>query len=530
MSDSSDSDARASSLLEHEENCPHHDDARNGLCYALTYSKNLCKCRAKITEPGYLPVCKTHSVTRSGYWQTTTLRAGKCQAIEDCGNICNRLSKDQPPFHLCLKHQRGSDTLPCHLLRLPTELRLMVFRYLFPDKINPYTSKVNGGILHVNSQIYQEASSVLYDEHCFEVTVNDNSIHLQGKHWTREPNTRNKADSYTVGAMLCQPGAARIRKLDISIMIGGKSRAPKCIGSRGITHEDYNLYIYRDSVRKLVELLTESSPSESLAALKTLTVMPSISLGHRWTYDEAAVALFFVLEPLQALHGVQQLQTRKIYTKLRQQWLDALKDAEMVPFVKQRFPADTSRSGYRKIETFTQLIHLQSTAPIRSWMSNVFHNLERPLHLARVAYENHDDVAIASIHEAIKLRWINAHRQQQQSLRTVADSINTMFEDDTHEEAEDEGDGRLTPRELFPDAFEFEAIEPLKQPYTASQTNMWTELKVEDTTPKRGEPGVTVQDRGMWRIIRKGGKEWVRLMTPAEVRRIQAEKAAKSQA
>lgn len=432
----------------------------------------------------------------------------------------------------------------------------MVFRCLFPPEVQSYRHNVKVAILKVNRQIYQEASSVLYDEHYFQATVGERTIHLQGKEWTRDPARFNKTGDYTVSSMLCQAGASRIRKLEVSVTIRPTSRSPKGIGSRGITREEYELYILRDSVRKLAEVLGSDDPASgsltTLRALKSLIVKPCMSPSHEWSSDEAAVALFLVLEPLQGLHGLQhaevehptrywafsgsntgtfvtRMQTRKIYNKLRQQCLDALKEPNTIPKIEQFTPTDALRDGYRKLEAFAQLIKVQSASAAHSWMTGVFQNMERPLHLARVAYDNNDSEMITSIHEAIKLRWINAHRQQQSSLRAVADSINTMFEDETVESENDEGDDRPTPRELFPDAFQFEEVEPLKAPYAASQSNMWTELETGDEAPNRNDPGVTIHTSGMWRTIRKGNKKWVRLTTPAVIREIQAEKGAKPQ-
>ncbi|KAH7076465.1 hypothetical protein BKA63DRAFT_593848 [Paraphoma chrysanthemicola] len=539
MSDTSDNAAAASSLSDHEKNCDYHEDPRAGFCTALTYSKKTpCRNRAKILEPGYLPVCKIHEIPKS------MRRAGRCQALEECGQPCSRLAKHEPPYHLCEKHQRGSDTLPCYFMQIPTELRLMVFRYLFPEaELSPtlYNRYIKVAILKVNRQIYHEASSVLYGE-C-----------------SREPSAPNKDSSYAVSDMLCQPGVSRIRKLNVNLLMGRMSRLPKAVVSHGISAEEVELYTMRDTVRKLAHALSGrqgNEPSGSLTiprALTQLVVKPRMLLRHRWSPDEAAVALFFVLEPLQILHGLQsvaidhpgidyaysapnptfilRLKDRKLYRKLRKQCLDALTKPNADSFTlttTERAPTEALQNDYRKLEAFAQLVKMQASS--HPWMSGIFQNLERPLHLARVAYENNDLKMINSIQEAIKLRWVNANRQRQKSLQVVAHSINTMFEDDTAIEVEDDNDdGHPTPRERYPDAFQSDEIEPLTQPYSASQTNMWKELKTEDDAPKSGEDGVTVKTHGMWRTIRKGRKKWYRLTTPAVVREIQADKTAKSQ-
>lgn len=505
----------------------------------------------QLLEPGYLPVCKIHE------WQKDVRRAGRCQALEECGQLCNRLAEHQPPYHLCEKHQRGSDSLPCYLMRIPTELRLMVFRYLFPDVVSPYHCRFNVAVLKLNRQIYQEASSVLYDERWFQVAVDESSISLQGKVWNREPSRRSKSSDYTVSGMLCQEAVSRIRKLEVSLPIGAGPRLAKAVG-HDISTEDYGLYAMRDAVRKMVHALSglqyDNEPNTSLAvprALTTLVVKPRLSLRHNWSPDEAAVAIFFVLEPLQILNGLQRakvdyprieriyptpsstfitrLKHCKLYSKLRKQCLNALTEPKTDSLtIRQGVPTEQMQNGYRKLEAFARLTRLQASA--HPWMSGIFQNLDRPLHLARVAYDNNDLKMISSIQEAIKLRWVNAHCERQKSLQAMADSINTMFEDDAAIEVEnDNDDGHPTPRDLFPDAFQFNETEPLKQTFAASQAHMWAELKMEDDAPKGSEDGVTVKNHGMWRTIRKGGKKWYRLTTPAVIREIQAEKAAKSQ-
>jgi hypothetical protein len=288
--------------------------------------------------------------------------------------------------------------------------------------------------------------------------------------------------------------------------------------------------------------LTESKRSEAIDSQAY-----HIYADYHWKSDEANIALFSVLEPFQKLQvtnprlevpitqdwrssssGKQlaaNMQARKAYGKLEQQWLKALTDAEGTSSPLE--PSITVQEGFCKIEAFAQLIHIQGATITRSWTSTVFQDLERPLHLARVAYENDDEEMIQNIHESIKLRWVNAHRLQQNSLRIVADSINTMFERDegvAEIDEEDDSDGTPTPRELYPDAFEFEDIKPLKEPYSSGRVHQWTELNTEDPAPPRNDPDVTVKMSELRLRIKKDGREWVRLKTPALIRQLQAEK------
>jgi hypothetical protein len=434
-------------------------------------------------------------------------------------------------------------------MQLPTELRFMIFRYLFPEVVSAYKSHgVKVAVLKTNRQLYQEASSVLYGESLFKAFIHIDCIGIQGRQWYREPRARNVQDNSSANNVIGRNGTILIQNLEVEIQLGIKGRCPKGIGYRGISQENHELFVLRDGARKMSNLVRVDSTSQGTSALKRLTVKPTIYAGYRWKSDEAIIALFSVLEPFQKLQVAyprlegpitqdwrnftsgQQLaanmQARKAYGRLEQQWLRALTDATGTS--SRLEPSTTVQEGFRKIEAFAQLIHTQAAVTTRSWTSTVFQNLERPLHLARVAYENDDGDMIQSIHEAIKLRWINSHRVQQSSLQAVADSINNMFErDDDLAETEDEegdSDGAPTPRELYPDAFEFDDIKPLKEPFFSGQIHQWTELNTEDPAPARNDPDVAVKMSGLRLRIEKDGKEWIRLKTPALIQQLQAEK------
>jgi hypothetical protein len=549
QSDLSDSVSMTSDYDDHED-CPLHDDPRQGLCYSFTYAKTACKYKAKITTPGYLPVCQTH---RPRPWKEA-LRAGKCQATELCGHVCNRLSHYAPPFHLCTKHQNGSSTLPCHLMELPTELRLMIFRYLFPDVIPAEKLRAQGqgvkvAILKVSRQIYQEASSILYGESIFRAVIRPTGINIQGRTWDRTPTVRDKEDDYSADNLLGRHSTSSIQNLELEIELGLKSTCPRGIGNRGITQEDYQLFAMRDAIRKMSNLLRVPPTSVSPSVLKRLTIKPTIHLfGYGWNSEQAIIALFSVLEPLQRLQVqnprleaptpsrhpwynsirasdkqiITNMPTKKAYVKLEKQWLKALKEAWASS--SRLEPSFAVQESFRKIEVFTQLIHVQGATTVREWTSTVFQHLERPLHLARIAYENDDMEKMEKIQEAIKLRWVNANREQQRAKQAVADSINNMFNREDAMDDMDDDDDAPTPRELYPDAFDFENVELLKEPYSSGQAHYWIDLSTKDPAPPRDDPGVTVQFSALRLRIQKDGKEWMRLKTPAIVRQLAEEK------
>jgi hypothetical protein len=192
-------------------------------------------------------------------------------------------------------------------------------------------------------------------------------------------------------------------------------------------------------------------------------------------------------------------------------------------------PSERVRNGYRTIEAFAQLLHTQEMVESESWTSKALPYVERPLHFARVAYDNNDADTIEKIHETIRLQWTNAHRQHREAVRGVTDSINAMFEqgsvghdeDEKKENHAESGNGKLTPRELYPDVFSHER--PSDGAYG------WPHYNVKDSAPKRGDPGVEVKMEGVRMRIRKDGQEWMRLKTPAVVRQLRKEEAAAAQ-
>ncbi|KAF2847878.1 hypothetical protein T440DRAFT_470686 [Plenodomus tracheiphilus IPT5] len=511
----------------------------------MTYAKKLCKLRAKIENPGYLPVCRTHSYD-SGKM------SGRCQAVENCGQLCNRLSSHNPPYHLCYKHQDGSNTLPCHLLRIPTELRLMIFHYLFPTTVTylPHVPKPRVAILKVNRQLYQEASAVLYEEFVFEALVDYDSVHLRGKQWSRAPSSKREDKDFSIGAMLSQSSAQRIQNLEVHVTLGEHHRrAPASIDSRGVTKEDYHLHATRDCVRKLVALIAdrEDDSSKNQNALKRLKITAAVHQSSSWKTEETISALFVVIEPFMALRGIESpelklesvgrywaispqttdrfaetILTKKTFVCFKDNWTKMMqKPGPSIPTAQLKDVAITT--AYHKIEAFAQLMQNQESQGERSWPSGVFNDIRRPLHLARVAYEYEDMAALKNIREAIKIRWVNAQRQQQQSLQLMADSIDSMYDD---EEDEDDEMVLTNPSHLYPDAFQFGTEELISQKRKPSA--LWEELDAKDWAPKIGSPGITYSTKGVQVKIEQKNRslEWIRLRTPAVVRQIRAAQKA----
>lgn len=371
----------------HEDHCEHHRSTLATHCNGLTYSGKKCSRRACVFDEGLLPVCRTHQWSYRGRKQ-----AGNCQATEECGYVCNRIAPYTPPYHLCEKHQKGTETLPCHITRLPTELRLMIFRYLFPDTITAsrvHRSHVNyahTAVLFVNQQFYQEATLLIYSELKFEARVWPTSIAMFGKQWTRESTTTIFEE---LNKKLCQSSARRIRHLDVEVCFAHSQSKVRGIGDSAIIYEDYELYQVRDTVRKLIGLLSPSLSGSNASALKRLRITPQPSCKQHWRHKEATAAIFFVLEPFLVVSpiknvmlvppspptnfawkdrnfvsGIADLRNEGAFDSLRKQWIKSMKgkSPELVSIKKAIKATPDVVEAYKKIEGFAQLIYSQDAA------------------------------------------------------------------------------------------------------------------------------------------------------------------------
>jgi len=541
-------DSTASSGSTDHGDCPFHDEPHQGLCHAITKTGKPCKHPAKIYEYGLLPVCSWHNYAAEGEKNSKAeLQAGLCQAISECGHTCNRLAHYCDPYHFCEYHSNGSTLLPCHFMRLPTELRLIIFRYLFPDEVsNDKEHGVEVAIMKANRQIHQEASSVLYGECYFEIEVHPHSIKLQGKQWKRNPPAKS-TENYSLDTLLSR-SSHLIRNLNIRVEFGEYFQSARGIGSDGISTEDYLVYLYRDAIRKVVHYVTShSTRTVSQNILKKLKVMPAVAGDWPWSPEEAITVLFLILEPLQLLSAdyrffdelvsggrhkpqprnytgyISRMQKREAYPKLREQWLNIDKNPEASSVFRPQNPQPAVQSAFNKLDGLAQVLRLGNLHHFQPSMATAFNDIARPMHLARVAYENDDLDMLNRIHEAIKLRWINANRSQQASIRSIKDSITDMLETaSAYGKQDNDVQAGLNLAQLYPREFGVTDLDPIEPVYDIRQPHLWLELSSEDSIPKHGDRGVEWEFEGVRVRARKDGKEWVRLKTPEMVRQFKS--------
>ncbi|KAF1932282.1 uncharacterized protein M421DRAFT_1929 [Didymella exigua CBS 183.55] len=532
-SDSNDGfDSDYDSDSDHKDHCSRHTSEQATKCNGRTYSNQPCKYKGRIAKEGHFPVCGQHR------WYQK--RAGQCQAIEKCGHPCNRLTAYTPPFFFCAKHEHDTNLLPCHIMRLPTELRLIIFRYLLPKVVEATSFNASQmSVLTVSRQFYQEASAVVYGELQFKAEVHPTTIALFGRRWHRESTEVLHKD---LGTTLCQVGARRIRHLEVEVNFGDKYKKIKGIGAASLTHEDYEMYQVRDTVRKLVQLLLPESAEPSSKALQHLKVKSKPAAKQQWQSDEIIAAIFLVLDPFLALSPIEdcallnpprppvwpwryantaetvgKIHEGKAYRRLRKQWLGVLRGSLPKLSIRRsaRKVSTAVAEAYSKIEDFTRLIYAQDASQFQGqgffkhgWTGSSFQGIERVLHNARVAYEDDDLETLQNIHYAIMNRWVKAHARQQQSLAAVATAVSNMFDDVSAVDTYD------------PKAFEFN--EATSSEDTSKHSDAWLELNVKSTVPKLFEPGVTYKEEGARVIVCKEGEERVWLKTPCVARQVRA--------
>lgn len=172
----------------------------------------------------YLPTCGRH--------KNQVIEAARCEAIETCGKACYRLSAADPPFNLCLKHCGGTSTLPSYLMKLPAEIRMMIFEYVFPatiparryhESISWRSYGLNLAILKMNKKICHEGLDVLYGKTEFGVVITHDEITMMGKTWKR-PGVGGSIPSWT---QVHPPRVVqRIKKVNLQVFLGRGTSLP----------------------------------------------------------------------------------------------------------------------------------------------------------------------------------------------------------------------------------------------------------------------------------------------------------------
>ncbi|EFR03854.1 hypothetical protein MGYG_06854 [Nannizzia gypsea CBS 118893] len=145
-------------------------------CSALTHSFGACKNRASTARTLHkLPLCWAHR--KLGQAITS------CQARLKDDRKCLKKIPWSERRQLCIKHADYS--LPCYILRLPTELRQQIFSYILDDYqsqyVQFYTYYSFLKIAQLNRQIFREATDILYRNLVCKVFLYEGTVCILGR-------------------------------------------------------------------------------------------------------------------------------------------------------------------------------------------------------------------------------------------------------------------------------------------------------------------------------------------------------------
>jgi hypothetical protein len=163
----------------HHQTCALHDNEGLTRCSGTLKKGGNCVNKAiGPLVPCMMPTCKIHRD------QLKVL--GWCRAPLPCGFECGRLFEWKPHgFQLCPVHCEYP--MACYFLKIPTEMRLRVYRFLLPDRPIPALygnsrnlttdgDRVYTAILRVNHQIHDEAVGLLYSTSAFTIELSGNRL------------------------------------------------------------------------------------------------------------------------------------------------------------------------------------------------------------------------------------------------------------------------------------------------------------------------------------------------------------------
>ncbi|KAF2682461.1 hypothetical protein K458DRAFT_370346 [Lentithecium fluviatile CBS 122367] len=474
--------------------CRRHLSDVTTKCNATNDSEQRCSRPAKIFRDGQLPVCTPHRYKK--------LDSARCQAIEACGQPCFRLARLDPPFHLCSIHEKGTDTLPCHLLRIPVELRLMVFRYILPAKVeSAYHSRthekdIDTTVLKLNRQLHSEASSVLYGETLFHATVGYWGIYFMTKKWFKdEPSLyQNYRGSFNDPASTFPPTVAK-RICNLNIAVEFRQGPMTDYTMKRFPEEEVTIISARDAVRKFVDLISNENTR------KQLRVTPDFK-GSRKLWEMPKLIAAIHLDPT---------VDASAYIAYQREWAQQLRrpGSRLTSHSRKLSERqEMAKVALARIEDFLGVVARWGLATKNKTFpsgGSAFGGIGPALHLARVAFEHADLETLSSIREAIVKRWVNYHRRIQNDSRMIADKISELFTpvDDPRDLAQE-----------YPEAFGLQTFGLVESPPKGCS---WSDIEVKDDIPDLDDPEVITWVDRERRYIHKGGKEWMRLMYPSLV-------------
>jgi hypothetical protein len=281
-------------------------------CNAVQQNGTPCARAAAVFPRNHLPVCKLHKKQR--------LQFGRCKAEFATSGVCDQLIKwKQPFFELCDIH-RDWDGMPCHLLKLPIEIRMHIFSYLLPDRpISAWLDrslridgfKCTSDLLLVSKQIHREAQDVLYRTQPYTVSIQRNTLNMCGRAYYHDiSGSQLTTPNSNPGRLPVRPPMLdKIKSIRIQItMIKPKTRFNRRGRSRYNWDEEVEVYDLRDSVQCLLHILQNKNSLHHLSiAFCTQNQFDD------WDDDQQFDFMKTVVDPLRGLRNILQVDLKCIY-------------------------------------------------------------------------------------------------------------------------------------------------------------------------------------------------------------------------
>ncbi|OAL55851.1 hypothetical protein IQ07DRAFT_639498 [Pyrenochaeta sp. DS3sAY3a] len=420
--------------------------------------------------------------------------------------------------------------VPSGLCKLPNELLIRIFEFIFPKDVpSEDVPRIDIALLRLNRQLHRIGCEVLYGRSQFYAFIDAWGIDILGKYWPRPiawDSWETSDPPPSVHSVLPQRAATRIKNLTVEVCFDQPFGDAFDISNEPPTaikpDEEAVLFEARDSVRKFVSLF-----SSNQIHIKCLKVIPRSTRKLHWTHQEISSAVLLVLEPFHALQvdnpiltlpdfakpslqssDSPQHQTTGLYTRDISVWQDLLKQ-DTCFIIKSSWEA---QRRFTEIETMGRHIQLQRVRdgpglwflhpaammevdrPPLIW---AFHDFYTFLRLAREAAEHADLELLEVVRDAIALRWITAMRGRRNGVTDIADAIRNMYH----------AVNLPAPPGLYP---EQKILKDQAYSFMGS-----LELPPIDNAPALSDPNVTFECLSPSRIrIQQGKDVWIRLRTP----------------
>ncbi|KAF2002137.1 hypothetical protein P154DRAFT_151590 [Amniculicola lignicola CBS 123094] len=252
------------SMSQHGPDCKLHSFLRPGRCIGIKCNGDTCNIRTRVVDTlfRWLPgrklshLCPQHQDAKLSY----------CRRREECGARCNRLSVYEEPYHPCSKHREYIKNFKFPFTELPTELRQLVLRNMFPREISARwgfnwiwpNAGTRMAVMLVSKSMKEDAEHVLHSAVLFEAEIWSSHTWFLNKCWKRDRVSALGAvfdpHQNTEFAAITQ----RIRRWRVSIRFSRHD-----ILDLGLPAE-FNIYAIRASISRFVRLIDRPQPAKTL--------------------------------------------------------------------------------------------------------------------------------------------------------------------------------------------------------------------------------------------------------------------------